>query len=287
MEQPPVVAVIAPGGMGAPVGARLVQRGATVLTDLDGRSAASVARAEAAGMRRAGLAEIAGADLILSIVPPGNALGLAERLAPVIEGLGAAPVYVDCNAVSPQTVRQIAGVIERAGTPFVDAGIVGGPPTAAGYCPAFYASGEDAGRFAILRDYGLDVRVIEGAVGQASALKMCYAGLTKGLHAVGVSVLLGALKAGVADHLLAELADSQPDLLDYFTGRTPGIFGKTYRWVAEMEEIGAFLGGPGGRIYDGAARLYEQLAEDHEDEQLQQGALVALLRGAKGPRGAA
>ena len=284
MDKPPpracIVAVIAPGGMGAPVGARLVQRGATVLTDLAGRSPASVARAEAAGMRAASLAEIAAADLILSIVPPGEALALAESLAPVLEAATTKPTYVDCNAISPQTVREVGGVIERAGAPFVDAGIIGGPPKPDGYCPAFYASGEDAPRFAVLKDWGLDVRVIEGPVGQASALKMCYAGLTKGLHAVGVSVLLGALKAGVADHLLAELADSQPDFLEYFTQRTPRIFDKTYRWVAEMEEIGAFLGGPGGRIYDGAARLYERLAEDHEGEQLEQTALVALLRSA-------
>ena len=283
MSQSPVVAVIAPGGMGAPVGARLVQRGATVLTDLEGRSPASVARAEAAGMKAATLAEVVEADLILSIVPPGEALGLAERLAPVIEAMARKPAYVDCNAVSPQTVREVGGVIERAGAPFIDAGIIGGPPNASGYSPVFYASGEDAGRLLALKEHGLDVRVIEGAIGQASALKMCYAGMTKGLHAVGVSLLLGALKAGVADHLLAELADSQPEFLAYFTERTPTIFGKAYRWVAEMEEIGAFLGGPGERIYDGAARLYERLAEDHESEQLEQSALLALLRSA--PKG--
>ena len=56
----PVVAIIAPGGMGAATAARLTHHGVRVLTDLEGRSAASVARAKAAGMEPADLAAIAG-----------------------------------------------------------------------------------------------------------------------------------------------------------------------------------------------------------------------------------
>ena len=282
MPHPPVVAVIAPGGMGAPTAARLTHNGVRVLTDLTGRSAESVARAEAAKMEPTDLAGIAGADIILSIVPPGQAVALAERLAPAIAHAARKPLYADCNAISPETAREVAAVIERAGAAFVDGGIIGGPPRLEGYCPAYYASGPGAAALAVLKDHGLDIRVLAGPPGQASALKMCYAGLTKGLHAIGVTLMLGAMKAGVEDALMAELADSQPELLDYFTARTPTIFGKTYRWVAEMEEIGAFLGGPGERIYDGAARLYERLAIDHAEERLEQNAVLELLRGAKG-----
>lgn len=282
MSKSVVVAVIAPGGMGAPVGRRLAERGASVITDLVGRSEASVARAHDAGMTAASLDQIAAADLILSIVPPGETLGLAERLAPALKAASAKATYVDCNAVSPQTVKAVAEVVTRTGAAFVDAGIIGGPPKTSGYCPAFYACGREVARFAALKDYGLDVRPIEGPVGQASALKMCYAATTKGLHAIGASVLLAAMRAGVADHLMAELADSQPEFRDYFTQRTPTIFDKTYRWVAEMEEIGAFLGGPGGRIYDGAARMFEQLAQDNEGDRADQAALMELLRRAQG-----
>lgn len=279
----PVVAVIAPGGMGAATAARLTHNGVRVLTDLAGRSPASVARAEAAGMEPTDTAGIAGADIILSILPPGEAVALAHRLAPDIAAAPRKPLYADCNAISPETALEVAAVVERAGAAFVDAGIIGGSPKPEGYCPAYYASGAGAPALAVLKDYGLDVRVLDGPPGQASALKMCYAGLTKGLHAIGVSVMLGAMKAGVADALMAELATSQPDFLTYFTVRTPTIFNKAYRWVAEMEEIGAFLGGPGEKIYDGAARLYERLAIDHEDERLEQNAIVELLRGAPRP----
>ena len=75
----------------------------------------------------------------------------------------------------------------------------------------------------------------------------------------------------------AELAASQPMLLDYFVRRTPGIFPKTYRWVAEMQEIGDFLGGPGEAIYNGAAALFDDMARDHSGPRTNEAALLAFL----------
>ena len=80
----PIVAVIAPGMMGSGVGQRLVENGIEVRTALAGRSEATVARAKAAGMIGVSDEQIAASDIILSIVPPGDALGLAERLAPAL-----------------------------------------------------------------------------------------------------------------------------------------------------------------------------------------------------------
>ena len=122
-----------------------------------------------------------------------------------------------------------------------------------------------------------DIRMMDGPVGQASALKMSYAGLTKGLHAVGVAVIRGAIEAGVNEAFLAELAESQPELLAYFTRRTPGIFAKAYRWVAEMQEIGDFLGGEGEAIYDGAAELFDRMAKDHAGSKVEEAQLRAFL----------
>jgi 3-hydroxyisobutyrate dehydrogenase-like beta-hydroxyacid dehydrogenase len=258
------------------MGARLRERGCRVLTSLQGRSAATRARAEAAGMADASDAELAAADMILSIVPPGDALALAERLAPTLAAATAKPLYVDCNAVSPETVRAIAAVVDAAGAQFVDAGIIGSRPRD-GYAPAIYACGPQAPLFAGLGAHGLDIRLMDGPVGQASALKMCYGGLTKGLHAVGVAVIKGAIEAGVDEAFFAELASSQPMLLDYFTGRTPGVFGKAYRWVAEMQEIGDFLGGPGEAIYDGAAALFDAMARDHARPKAAEAELLAFL----------
>jgi L-threonate 2-dehydrogenase len=124
----PVVAVIAPGMMGAGVGKRLADNGVKVLTSLKGRSEETVARAKSAGMVAASDEEIASCDFILSILPPGDEVALAERFAPALKASNAKPVYVDCNAINPATVDKVAAVIAPTDCPFVDSGIIGAPP---------------------------------------------------------------------------------------------------------------------------------------------------------------
>src|SRR5215475_12744813 len=104
-----VFGVIAQGMMGAGVGRRLHESGATVRTLLTGRSQASAERAKKAGMTAAVNEHelLSGADFFLSILPPGEAEPLARHLAPTLEALDRKPIYVDCNAVSPQTAIQI------------------------------------------------------------------------------------------------------------------------------------------------------------------------------------
>ncbi len=255
------IAVIAPGAMGAAVARRLHERGAEVAVTLEGRGGASAARAT--GLRAfASAAEMAGwADTILSILPPGEALGLAGRLAPVLGPRGDAVIYADCNAVSPATVAAIAAAIP--GPRFVDIGIIGGPPGASGPGPKLYAAGPHAAALAPLTGWGIDLRPIEGGIGAASALKMSYAGITKGLTALGSAMAVGATHAGAAAALRAELADSQPALLRYLDRSVPDMFVKAYRWVAEMEEISAFLGeSAAAPLYAAMARHYAALAED-------------------------
>src|ERR1700721_343427 len=108
-----LIAVIAPGEMGAAIGQRLRERGARVITSLAGRSAASAKRAERAGIvAAANDDEIATADIILSVVPPKDAAGLAERLKPAIARAATKSIYVDCNAVAPQTAEQIGALLQ-------------------------------------------------------------------------------------------------------------------------------------------------------------------------------
>lgn len=275
----PVVALIAPGNMGAAVGKRLTENGLQVLTSLEGRSDASIARARAAGMTDASHDQIAAADLILSIVPPGDALSLAELLAPALARGNRKPAYVDCNAVNPKTVVRVEAAVAPTACPFVDAGIVGGPPKPGSRGPAFYASGAEASRFAVLNDYGLDVRVVDGGVGAASAVKMSYAGITKGFTALGTVMMLAATRAGTAEVLHRELAQSQPQLLAWLTRQVPNMYSKAYRWVAEMEEIAGFVGedDAGHQIFAGAANLYDRIAEDFEASRLETGALSKFL----------
>ena len=158
----PIVAVIAPGMMGSGVGGRLAQNGIEVRTALGGRSEGSVKRAQAAGMVGVSDAQIAASDFILSIVPPGEALGLAERLAPALRAAAKKPIYIDCNAVNPATVLRIARTIEETGAIFVDGGIIGGPPAPGSKGTKLYLSGPAASRVMELATYGLEPRVQAG-----------------------------------------------------------------------------------------------------------------------------
>jgi len=278
---PPTIAVIAPGNMGAAVAARLGENGAQVLTLLDGRSETSRSRAAKAGMIAASAAEIAAADIVLSIVPPAQAEALAATLRPALVSAGRKPLYVDCNAVNSDTVRRIAATIAGTGCPFADGGIIGGPPKPGGAGPRFYVSGPQAGPAEMLAPLGLTIRMIGGAVGDASALKMCYGAFNKGLIALGSAVALAAGRNGVAAALHRELAGSQAAMLAQLARGVPDMLPKAYRWVAEFEEIAEFVGDrPERRMFAAIARLYAGLAAETAESRQEIGALTDFFTAA-------
>jgi 3-hydroxyisobutyrate dehydrogenase-like beta-hydroxyacid dehydrogenase len=265
------IVVIAQGEMGAAVGQRLHSRGAAVRTSLKGRSEASRTRAREAGMVPVDddVALVTGADFVLSIVPPGDAKAFAARMAPALAQLDRKPIFADCNALAPATVREVAEALAPSGCAFADMGILGAPPSPSGAGgPRLYASGPGARTALALKDYGLDIRIVEGGIGEASAVKMGYACLTKGTQAIGASMMLGA--------------DSLPDIFGYVSKQMPRMFPKAYRWVAEMEEISKFLAADPGasQMLAGAAQLYEQIAGDFPDrkEGGAVGAIEAFLK---------
>ena len=172
--------------MGAGVGRRLTENKVTVLTSLAGRSAASAARAREAGMQAADERALAGGRVPAVDRAAGRrARAGASGWRPTLTAANSKPVYVECNAVNPQTMLKIAEVIGATGCPFVGAAIIGPPPKPGSTNTKIYASGPAAGTFAKFNDYGLIVRVLEGSLTAASALKMSYAGITKGFTALG------------------------------------------------------------------------------------------------------
>ncbi len=257
--------------MGSALAKKLTEHGAEVITALTGRSEASRARAAAAGMRPVTLEGLAEADFLLSILPPGEARPFAQSLAPILHRAIRKPIFADCNAISPDSVRSIADTLSGTGASFVDVGIIGLPPKGDYAGPRLYAAGEAAARLNLLNDYGLQVCVLGNAIGSASALKMAYAGITKGLIAVASSMLLAATRAGVAGALEHELASSESWLLGSLARRIPDMLPKAYRWVAEMQQIREFVGADpaAAEIYAGAAGLYERLARDFAGERLE------------------
>jgi 3-hydroxyisobutyrate dehydrogenase-like beta-hydroxyacid dehydrogenase len=263
---PDTIAIIAQGEMGAAVGGRLRQGGARVLTSLQGRSDASRRRAEQHGLIAVDGddALVAEADFFLSILPPDEAPALAERLRAPLTRAKRKPIYIDCNAVAVETAKEIADILAPTGCRVLDAGIIGGPPRGTSAGPKFYVSGPGAKDAERLGAYGLRIRLIDGPVGAASALKMAYAGFTKGLTGLGATMILGAERGGCAEALRRELAESQPELLAWLGGYLGGMPPKAYRWVGEMQEISGFLRqDPSGHaMFDALARLYERLAAD-------------------------
>ncbi len=256
-------AIVGAGGMGAALAARLTAHGARVVTWLAGRSPASQARAAAAGMETIDEAGLGEAELVLSVVPPDQALPLAERLAPTLAAAARMPVYVDCNAVSPETSREIESAIAGHRIPFADAGIIGLPPQPDKPGPTIYVSGPFADRVTALNAFGLKVTALQAENGAASALKMSYAGITKGLIALAATMALAAERAGVAEALKAELAHSQAPLAAGFARSIPDMLGKARRWVPEMKEISAFVGTsrPESGAYRAFAELYDAIAQ--------------------------
>ncbi|MGH8013880.1 MAG: DUF1932 domain-containing protein, partial [Candidatus Binataceae bacterium] len=196
----------------------------------------------------------------------GQVHAVAARFLPSLKAAPEKPIFADCNAVSPATVRQLAATLAVTNCRFVDAGIIGGPPSRNGKGPRFYASGEYAQELAKLRAYGIDVAVLDAPIGAASALKLSYAGITKGLIAMGAAMIGAAEREGLSLALRNELERSQPHLLAWLGWGVPNLPRKAYRWVAEMEEIASFLddAGAGAGIYEGAARLYEHAAQERE-----------------------
>ena len=260
------VAIVGAGEMGAAVGRRLREAGARVVTSLEGRSAESVARVRDAGLEVVNDDDslVRDASFVLSIVPPGVAVEVAKRLRGPVSRADEPPVYVECNAISPATCRRICDLFDA--TNFIDAGIIGGPPVAGTQDPAkgprFYASGRDAYLLTRLADFGLEIALLEGPIGAASGLKLCYAGLTKGFTALCATMLGAAEREGLTDALRSELARSQPNFLARADRAVPAMRPKAYRWVAEMQQIAEFVGRPddGATIYEGAALFYRRIA---------------------------
>ena len=278
------VGILSPGDMGHTVGERLKAHGLRVVAYLADRSARTRGLAEKAGIEEVVSydALVEEADVVLCILVPAEAGAAAQTVAGALRRTGADLLYADCNAVAPQTSIEIGETITEAGGRFVDASIIGPPPRRQG-ATRFYSSGVYAGELARLEDYGLDVPVISDSVGDASAIKMCYAGMTKGLTALCTNLLVAAEALGIREALFDEWGISQEAMLKRVQG-LPSMPPKSRRWVGEMEEIAATMASVGmsPKFHEGAADIYRfvgasELA-DRTPEDPEEPALAEMLQ---------
>ena len=260
------VGILSPGDMGHTVGNVLRENGLRVITCLTGRSQRTQQLAEKAGIVNVPTYSqfVTETDLILSIMVPAQAMSAASAVAETLQQVDTTLAYTDCNAIAPQTVRKLGDIITSAGGTFVDASIIGPPPRTPG-ATRFYASGPDLDLFSELNNYGLDVRALGAEIGLASAIKMCYASLTKGLTALCTELLTAASVLGVSEALTAEFQLSQSALFERMERGLPSMPPKARRWIGEMEEISATFAHVGltPNILTGAADMYRFIGDTH------------------------
>ena len=254
------VGLLHPGEMGSAVAATLQSAGHAVYWVSQGRSCRSHERAEELGLIDAGTIEClcAQCSTIVSVCPPEFADAVANLvLAGSFRGL-----FIDANAISPGRVEDMSRRITATGAGFVDASIIGLATREPGRV-WIYLSGERATEAADLFGHSgpLQTEAIQGPVGRASALKMCYAGYNKGSAALLCATLAAAERLGVRDELSRQWARSDNDMAgaEKKAGR---VAAKAWRFTAEMREIAETFEAAGAipEFHRAAEEVYARLA---------------------------
>ena len=263
MELNNSIGITSTGDMGQGVAMCIKALGFNVCMASDGRSPRTRALGEKAGLTDCGTLEklVQTCDMVLSVLDPGAAVTNARAIAAACKSTNRKIVFVDCNAIAPQTMSEIADIMTAVGCTVVDAGIIG-PPPRNGAKQRFYVSGPNAHLMDRINSPQIIIRVAGEKIGDASAVKMCYAALTKGSIALGTELLIAARKLGVDKTLEAEFKSSQAELHESVLSRSASMPFKAYRWVPEMNEIAKTFEGAGltPRIFQGASDLYAQIA---------------------------
>ena len=272
--------ILHPGEMGISIAATMKNSGHEVSWVTEGRSNATRGRAEAHQLRAVPeLATVcAEADALVSVCPP----AAAEDVAMEVLELGFRGLYLDANAIAPQRAQRMAAAMEAKGATFVDGSIIGGPAWQPGKTWMILSGAASDQAAALFAAGPLETRILDGGVGHASALKMVFAGWTKGSSALLAAVLGTAEALGVREELTRQWARSGMALAEEAPGRARAVTGKAWRFVGEMEEISATFAGAGlpGDFHQGAAGVYRRLAAFKDaGEQPELEAVLAALTG--------
>ncbi len=273
------VGILNPGAMGVSIAASAKAAGHKLYWASAGRSAATRQRAAEQGLLEVDAlsALCAACDIIVCVCPP----HAAESVARAVVDAGFSGLYCDGNAIAPQKSRAIDAMMRAASINFVDGGIIGPPAWNPG-ATRFYLSGESAREIAALFDDSLtDARVIGAEIGQASALKMVFAALTKGSTALLAAIYATAENLGVRADLEREWSLRDPDSVTQRRNQTRNVTAKAWRFAGEMQEIAATFEGAGipPGFFDAAHELYSRLArfKDAESAPALDAVLAALL----------
>lgn len=260
-NEKPTIGILHPGAMGVSVAATIKNSGYEVLYASSGRSEATRTRAEHHGLTDAGTVPdlVAQSDVIVSVCPP----HAAEFVADEAIMAGFSGLYIDANAISPQKAARIEVLLNKVGASLVDGGIIGGPA----WEPAstwLYLSGDRA--YDALKFFAagpLEAEMIDGGVGAASALKMCYAAYTKGTSALIAAILALAEQLNVRGDLARQWARDDYALPAQHEQRARRVTAKAWRFAGEMDEIAETFAGAGlpDGFHRAAGDIYRRIAQ--------------------------
>jgi 3-hydroxyisobutyrate dehydrogenase-like beta-hydroxyacid dehydrogenase len=176
-------------------------------------------------------------ELIVSIVVPFAATRVALNVADAVKKSGRKNLlFLDANAISPMTADEIAAVLNPAGIDFVDGCIIGSAAKM-GKGTIVYVSGQQASRLQSLESFNIPIKVLGPNTNQASAFKVVYAGLTKGLQGLFCELFMGARRFGLLKELTAQYEDSFPGLIDKVSSSIVGLRIHARRRAEEMDEL--------------------------------------------------
>ena len=256
------IGVLGIGEMGTAVAKLLHDNGVRVVTTLDGRSAKTKTNAATAGVEDLGsLGEVVKvSDLVLSMLSSKVAQQVAHLVGKTAKDLGVHSLYGEFNAIAPTTIQAIEKDIGGS-MDVVDGGIVGGPTNLS--AATFYLSGPRANEVAAISDFGFNTRVLGDVVGQASGMKLCYAGMTKGLSTMALDLLLAAATLGVDGPVLEQYQRSMPGVLQFVDRFVPGNPKRAVRRSEEMPEVAIMMDSLGfdGSIHRAAYKRMKWLGK--------------------------
>ena len=251
------------GEMGGNIARYLTLAGHSIHALVAGRSRESQQRAWEANIQSASCAEDFSlrSQIVFSVIPSDVALSAARDLAQAARRTGTGFVFVECNAISPALACEISRVFDGRST-FVDGSIIGAPPSAR-HRPRLYVSGAFPAILRQLDQTAFDLRYLGPRIGNASAIKMVYASMTKGVNALLVNSLLAAEELDIMAPFLEEFRSSQPALAKRADANVARLPCDAARWIPEMAEIAETMRTLGLEpgFHDGAARVMRRMAD--------------------------
>lgn len=233
------IGILSLGEMGFHWARLLKSHGVEVLTYDKDRGEVTHQRCANAGVNSVASMEdlVCDCEAIVSIVVPSAAKKVASDVAKAVTRCKRQDLlFMDANAISPMTADAVARTLQRCGVQFVDGCIIGSAARM-GKGTLVYVSGPQASRMRELESFDIPVKILGPGTNQASAFKIIYAGLTKGLQGLFCELLMGARRFGLLDEIRAQYEQSFPGLLEKVAPSIIGLRIHAGRRAEEMDEL--------------------------------------------------